>query len=174
LPTYLSIFIAGSQFALIFRVFRLLRIFRILKLGRYVGESYSLINALKASRYKIIVFLQAVLVVVVIVGTMMYLIEGETSGFDSIPASIYWAIVTLTTVGFGDITPKTPLGQLFAGMVMILGYGIIAVPTGIVTSEMTRLARKADEKVSSQCCMACAAEGHDADAKFCKYCGAAL
>ncbi|NBJ16409.1 MAG: ion transporter [Dehalobacter sp. 4CP] len=171
LPTYLSIFIAGSQFALIFRVFRLLRIFRILKLGRYVGESYSLINALKASRYKIIVFLQAVLVVVVIVGTMMYLIEGETSGFDSIPASIYWAIVTLTTVGFGDITPVTPLGRIVASMLMLLGYGVIAVPTGIVSAE---LAKNRNVKASTRTCPNCRLVIQDEGDNYCKNCGLLL
>jgi voltage-gated potassium channel len=111
---------------------------------------------------------------VIIIGSIMYVIEGPTNGFTSIPVSIYWAIVTLTTVGFGDITPKTPLGQFFAGLVMILGYGIIAVPTGIVTAEMTRGNAEKFQNISTQCCMACAREGHDTDACFCKYCGAKL
>ncbi|MBP7633553.1 two pore domain potassium channel family protein, partial [Candidatus Ozemobacteraceae bacterium] len=140
----------------------------------YLKEATVLRSALSASRAKITVFLLAVISLVTIIGSVMYVIEGPEHGFTSIPVSIYWAIVTMTTVGFGDITPKTPLGQLFAGMVMILGYGIIAVPTGIVTAEMSRAARKESEPVSAQCCMACSAEGHDADAKFCKYCGAPL
>ena len=168
LPAYLSIFIAGSQFALILRIFRLLRVFRILNLGKYVGESYSLLNALKASRYKITVFLEAVLVVVVIVGTLMYLIEGETSGFDSIPASVYWAIVTLTTVGFGDITPITPLGRVVASLLMLLGYGVIAVPTGIVSSE---LVRTRSAKANWRTCTSCSIIIEDEEANFCKNCG---
>ncbi|KGK85840.1 ion transporter [Desulfosporosinus sp. HMP52] len=171
LPAYLSIFIAGSQFALILRVFRLLRVFRILNLGKYVGESYSLLNALKASRYKITVFLEAVLVVVVIVGTLMYLIEGETSGFNSIPASVYWAIVTLTTVGFGDITPITPLGRVVASLLMLLGYGVIAVPTGIVSSE---LARTRSGKANWRICTSCSTITEDEGANFCKNCGLEL
>ncbi|HOY67648.1 MAG TPA: ion transporter [Candidatus Ozemobacteraceae bacterium] len=174
LPTYLAVLLPGAHVLISLRILRLLRIFRILKLGHYLSEAAVLQRALAASKPKIIVFLLTVSALVTIIGSVMYVIEGPEHGFTNIPVSIYWAIVTMTTVGFGDITPKTPLGQLFAGMVMILGYGIIAVPTGIVTSEMTRQAKKADEKVSSQCCMACAAEGHDADAKFCKYCGAAL
>jgi len=171
LPAYLSIFIAGSQFALILRIFRLLRVFRILNLGRYVGESYSLLNALKASRYKIIVFLEAVLVIVVIVGTLMYLIEGETSGFDSIPISVYWTIVTLTTVGFGDITPITPLGRVVASLLMLLGYGVIAVPTGIVSSE---LARTGSTKGNGRTCPSCSIIIEDEDANYCKNCGQEL
>jgi len=171
LPAYLSIFIAGSQFALILRIFRLLRVFRILNLGKYVGESYSLLNALKASRYKITVFLEAVLVVVVIVGTLMYLIEGETSGFDSIPASVYWAIVTLTTVGFGDITPITPLGRVVASLLMLLGYGVIAVPTGIVSSE---LARTRSAKANGRTCTSCSIFIEDEEANYCKNCGLEL
>ncbi|SHI88255.1 voltage-gated potassium channel [Desulfosporosinus lacus DSM 15449] len=171
LPAYLSIFIAGSQFALILRIFRLLRVFRILNLGRYVGESYSLLNALKASRYKIIVFLEAVLVIVVIVGTLMYLIEGETSGFDSIPISVYWTIVTLTTVGFGDITPITPLGRVVASLLMLLGYGVIAVPTGIVSSE---LARTRSTKGNGRTCPSCSIIIEDEDANYCKNCGQEL
>lgn len=171
LPTYLSIFFPGTQFALVLRIFRLLRVFRILKLGKYIGESYSLLNSLKASRYKIIVFLEAVLVVVIIVGTLMYLIEGEASGFTSIPESIYWAIVTLTTVGFGDITPVTPLGRAVASLLMLLGYGVIAVPTGIVSAE---LARSRPNKAHKRVCPDCEKVIEDNDAKFCKYCGEEL
>ena len=174
LPTYLGVLFPGAHVLISLRVLRLLRIFRILKLAHYLKEATVLRSALSASRAKITVFLLAVISLVTIIGSVMYVIEGPEHGFTSIPVSIYWAIVTMTTVGFGDITPKTPLGQLFAGMVMILGYGIIAVPTGIVTAEMTRAARKESEPVSSQCCMACSAEGHDADAKYCKYCGAPL
>lgn len=168
LPMYMSIFVAGTEFALILRIFRLLRIFRILNLGRYIGESYSLMNALKASRYKIIVFLEAVLVVVAIVGTLMYLIEGETSGFDSIPASVYWAIVTLTTVGFGDITPVTPLGRIIASMLMLIGYGIIAVPTGIVTAE---LSKTRSVKANARTCPNCRLIIQDSGDNYCKNCG---
>ncbi|MCB8814526.1 ion transporter [Desulfosporosinus shakirovi] len=171
LPAYLSIFIAGSQFALILRIFRLLRVFRVLNLGRYVGESYSLLNALKASRFKITVFLEAVLVIVVIVGTLMYLIEGEISGFDSIPISVYWTIVTLTTVGFGDITPITPLGRVVASLLMLLGYGVIAVPTGIVSSE---LARTRSTKGNERSCPSCSIIIEDEDANYCKNCGQEL
>lgn len=174
LPTYVGILFPGAHVLISLRVLRLLRIFRILKLAHYLSEAAVLQGALAASKAKITVFLLATTSLVTIIGSVMYVIEGPAHGFTSIPVSIYWAIVTMTTVGFGDITPKTPLGQLFAGMVMILGYGIIAVPTGIVTAEMTKAGRKASAPVSSQCCMACAAEGHDADAKFCKYCGAPL
>lgn len=174
LPTYLDVLYSGAHVLISLRVLRLLRIFRILKLAHYLKEATVLTAALKASKAKITVFLLAVSTLVTIIGSVMYVIEGPERGFTSIPVSIYWAIVTMTTVGFGDITPKTPLGQLFAGMVMILGYGIIAVPTGIVTAEMTRAARNASEPVSTQCCMACSAEGHDADAKYCKYCGSPL
>ncbi|HBV88586.1 MAG TPA: ion transporter [Desulfosporosinus sp.] len=171
LPAYLSIFIEGSQFALILRTFRLLRIFRILNLGKYIGESYSLLNALKASRYKITVFLEAVLIIVVIVGTLMYLIEGEVSGFNSIPVSVYWAIVTLTTVGFGDITPVTPLGRIVASLLMLLGYGVIAVPTGIVSAELTRN-RSANS--TGQTCPSCRLIIENERANYCINCGMKL
>lgn len=174
LPTYLGVLLPGAHVLISFRILRLLRIFRILKLGHYLSEAAVLQQALAASKAKITVFLLTVSSLVTIIGSIMYVIEGPEHGFTNIPVSIYWAIVTMTTVGFGDITPKTMLGQMFASLVMVLGYGIIAVPTGIVTAEMTKASRKASEPVSSQCCMACAAEGHDADAKFCKYCGAPL
>ncbi len=176
LPTYLSVFIPGTQFALVLRIFRLLRVFRILKLGRYIGESYVLLNALKASRYKITVFLEGVLIIVVIFGTLMYLIEGETSGFDSIPASIYWAIVTLTTVGFGDIAPVTPLGRVIASMLMLLGYGVIAVPTGIVTAQLSKenAAPTKPSVAEPRICSSCSAEINDEEANYCKYCGKEL
>jgi voltage-gated potassium channel len=138
LPSYLSIFLPGMQFLTTVRILRILRIFRILKLVQFLGEGSNLWQALKRSRHKITVFLTTVMTVVVVVGSLMYLIEGAGSGFTSIPKSIYWAIVTMTTVGYGDIAPATPLGQIVASLLMIVGYGIIAVPTGIVTSEMMR------------------------------------
>jgi voltage-gated potassium channel len=171
LPTYFSLLLPGSQYFLVIRILRLLRVFRVLKLVQYVGEARMLTTALKNSKRKIVVFVFTVLTLVVIFGSIMYVIEGEKNGFTSIPRSVYWAIVTLTTVGYGDISPSTPLGQAIAAVIMILGYGIIAVPTGIVTAEMTVAAGK---KVSTQACLECSAEGHDSDAVFCKYCGARL
>ncbi|MCJ7771635.1 MAG: ion transporter [Desulfobacterales bacterium] len=171
LPTYLSILIPGSQYFLVIRLLRVLRIFRVLKLVQYLSEARLLINALRASKRKIIVFLFTVLTLVVIFGSMMYFIESKESGFTSIPRSIYWAIVTLTTVGYGDISPKTGMGQFLAAMIMILGYAMIAIPTGIVTVEMASTFSK---KVSTQACPECSAEGHDTDAMHCKYCGAKL
>ena len=170
-PTYLSFFFAGTQSLAVIRALRLLRIFRVLKLGHYVGAERLLRAAIRASIRKIIVFLGAVLTLVLIIGSMMYLIEGEENGFTNIPQSIYWAIVTLTTVGYGDIAPQTVLGKIFASTVMILGYGIIAVPTGIVTVELANAGRTG---ISTQCCPQCAAEDHDPDANFCKHCGAHL
>ena len=169
-PTYLSLLLPGSQYFLVIRILRILRIFRILKLVPYLGEAQLLMRALKASGRKIAVFLYTVLTLVVIFGSLMYVIEGEANGFTSIPHSIYWAIVTLTTVGYGDISPQTPFGQLLASGIMILGYGIIAVPTGIVTVEMNQAFRK----VSTQSCPECSAEGHEADAVHCKFCGSKL
>ena len=171
LPTYLSFFIAGSQSLIVIRALRLLRVFRVLKLAHYLGEANVLLYALKASRQKITVFLGAVLTVVLIMGAAMYLIEGKENGFDSIPASMYWAIVTMTTVGYGDIAPQTVIGQVLASVLMILGYGIIAVPTGIVSAE---LVRSPVEGVRTQVCPACDTQGHDFDATHCKYCGAKL
>jgi voltage-gated potassium channel len=170
LPTYLSLFIPGTQFFLTIRILRLLRIFRILKLAEYTSASRIITSALMASRKKIFVFLVAVLTVVTVVGSLMYVVEGEEHGFTDIPTSIYWAIVTLTTVGYGDLSPQTALGKFFASMVMILGYGIIAVPTGIVTAELTR----AGKPESTQVCPECHAEPHDIDALYCKYCGTKL
>jgi len=171
LPTYLSLVIPGAQSFLVIRVLRLLRVFRVLKLVQFVGEASVLASAVRASARKIIVFLGTVLTVVVIVGAAMYLIEGEANGFTSIPTSIYWAIVTMTTVGYGDIAPQTALGKILASGIMILGYGIIAVPTGIVTVEIANASRR---KITTQACEHCASEGHDADASFCKYCGTEL
>jgi voltage-gated potassium channel len=171
IPTYVSLFLPGSQYLLIIRILRILRIFRILKLVPYLGEARLLMKALRASSHKITVFIYTVMTLVVIFGSLMYVIEGGANGFTSIPRSIYWAIVTLTTVGYGDISPQTVLGQTLASMVMILGYAIIAVPTGIVTVEMSRTFGR---KVSTQACPECSAEGHDADARHCKFCGAVL
>ena len=172
LPTYLSLFFAGAQSFLVIRAFRLLRIFRILKLSHYLGEADVLQDAIKASRPKITVFLIVVLNIACIMGALMYLIEGEASGFNNIPISMYWAIVTMTTVGFGDIAPKTPPGQFVAAILMLMGYGIIAVPTGIVTAEITKAGRL--KPVSTQACPVCGAQGHDTDAVHCKYCGGRL
>jgi voltage-gated potassium channel len=171
LPTYLSLLIPGTQALLVVRVLRVLRVFRILKLTEYLRESRTLTDALYASRRKIGVFLIAVLTLLVIIGSLMYLIEGEENGFTDIPTSIYWAVVTLTTVGYGDISPKTTIGRTLAGAVMILGYGIIAVPTGIVTAELTRTGRGAP---GPAVCPGCRTGGHDADAHFCRHCGARL
>jgi voltage-gated potassium channel len=170
LPTYLSLFIPGTQYLLTIRILRLLRIFRILKLTEYLSEASVITTALYASRRKISVFLLAILTLVIIIGTAIYVVEGEENGFTDIPTSIYWAIVTLTTVGYGDLAPKTAVGKILASAVMIAGYSIIAVPTGIVTAELTRTARE----VSTQVCPECHREGHDPDAVFCKYCGAKL
>lgn len=172
LPTYLSLVFVGAQSLLVIRSIRLLRVFRIFKLVRFLGEASQLTAALKASRPKIIVFIGAVFTMVVIMGTLMYLIEGAENGFTSIPKSIYWAVVTLTTVGYGDIAPQTVWGQALATLIMILGYGIIAVPTGIVSAEMSR--QKPLPPVSTQACPNCGAEGHDSDAAYCKKCGAHL
>ncbi len=172
-PTYLSLIIVGSQSLLVIRALRLLRVFRVLKLAQFVGEAKMLSVAVRGSVRKIIVFLGTVLTLVLIVAAMMYLIEGEESGFTSIPTAIYWAIVTMTTVGYGDIAPATVLGKALASLVMILGYGIIAVPTGIVSVEIAS-ATKRQQALTTRCCPACLAHGHDPDAKHCKYCGAAL
>ena len=169
-PTYLSLILPGSQYLLVIRLLRVLRIFRVLKFVQYLGEAKQLLRALRASRRKITIFIFTVLTTVVIMGSLMYIIEGEKNGFTSIPKSIYWAIVTLTTVGYGDIAPQTNVGQTLAAIIMLLGYAIIAVPTGIFTVEMTR----ASSKVSTQACPSCGAEGHDYDAAFCKYCGTKL
>jgi voltage-gated potassium channel len=172
LPTYLSLLIPGAQSLLVIRGLRLLRVFRVLKLVHFVGEASQLRIALQASVRKIIVFLGAVLMIVVIVGSAMYLIEGEEHGLTNIPVSIYWAIVTMTTVGYGDVAPQTPLGKMLASVIMILGYGIIAVPTGIVSVELAGVARK--KAVTGRACPGCGAHGHDTDAKHCKFCGTEL
>jgi len=171
LPMYLGMIFSGAHALLIIRSIRLVRVFRVLKLARFVGEGQVLASALKASRHKITVFLLTVLTSVILAGTLMYMIEGKENGFTSIPISIYWAIVTLTTVGYGDLAPNTPLGQAVASVIMILGYGIIAIPTGIVTAEMAFQKRK---EVTTEVCPHCLSEGHDKDAKNCKYCGTKL
>jgi voltage-gated potassium channel len=171
IPTYLSLFLPGTQYLLVIRILRLLRIFRIFKLTEYLSEARVISDALRASRKKISVFLLAVLSLVVIIGSLMHVIEGDANGFTDIPTSIYWAIVTMTTVGYGDLSPQTPLGKLLASAVMIAGYGIIAVPTGIVTVEFSRTTRTL---VTTASCPSCGAEGHDSDAVHCKYCGARL
>ncbi|MCZ6521910.1 MAG: ion transporter [Bacteroidetes bacterium] len=171
IPTYLTIIFAGSQYLLVVRAIRLIRVFRILKLSRYLGESKLIADALKASREKIVVFLGAVLTLATIMGTLMYLVESPDDGFTSIPRSVYWAIVTLTTVGYGDIAPQTVIGQILASIIMIMGYSIIAVPTGIVTSELVKGPKKKDNEIT---CSKCNQKGHDTNASFCKYCGTEL
>lgn len=181
IPLYLSYLVAGSQVLLAVRALRLLRVFRILKLVQYIGEASQLRTALKASRTKIAVFIYVVLILSIIMGTLMYLIESPESGFTSIPRSIYWTIVTLTTVGYGDIAPQTTLGQFIATIIMILGYGIIAVPTGIVTVEFAKHGGKgksADQEhlvhINTQSCNSCGVEGHRDDASHCFKCGELL
>ena len=172
LPTYLSVLMPGSQSLLVIRTLRLFRVFRVFKLASYVKEGDFLMAALRASRAKITVFVSSILSIAVVVGSVLYLIEGEASGFTSIPRAMYWAIVTMTTVGYGDIAPATTLGQVAAAGLMILGYAIIAVPTGIVSVELAKL--NPLSKVSTQACLVCSREGHDRDASYCKYCGSAL
>ncbi|AGC46799.1 cation channel family protein [Myxococcus stipitatus DSM 14675] len=171
LPSFLSVIFPGAQTLLVIRVLRLLRVFRVLKLGHLLGQAEVLMTALRASRAKITVFLGVVLSIAVIMGALMYMVEGERHGFDSIPRSMYWAIVTMTTVGFGDITPKTVLGQFIASVLMIMGYGILAVPTGIVSVE---LAKASHVSLDTQACPGCGKQGHDLDARYCKACGTVL
>lgn len=169
-PTYLSILLPGGHFLLVVRVLRVLRVFRVLKLAKYVAEAELIVAALKASGRKIAVFLFAVLSIVVVVGSLIYLIEGDASGFTSIPRSVYWAIVTLTTVGYGDISPRTPLGQTLAAAIMILGYGLIAVPTGLVSMEISLALSRHQKRV----CPECGTAESDPDARFCRRCSAGL
>ncbi len=171
LPVYLSWLVPGSRFLDVVKVLRMLRIFRVLKMTQYVGDADLLMNALTSSRRKIGIFLVAVMTIVVILGSLMYVIEGEQHGFSSIPRSVYWAIVTLTTVGYGDISPQTSLGQALAAFIMIIGYSIIAVPTGIITAE---LGLETAQRRNRRKCPACGHDQHDADAVFCKQCGARL
>jgi voltage-gated potassium channel len=170
IPTYISLIIPGTKYLLVVRILRILRIFRVLKLVQYMGEAVLLTKALRASSRKITVFLFTVLTLVIILGSLMYLIEGAQNGFTSIPRSIYWAIVTLTTVGYGDISPQTNIGQMLAAGIMILGYSIIAVPTGIVTVELSQVSSR---KIARSC-RNCGAASHDSDAVFCKACGTKL
>ncbi len=170
LPTYASLLFPGAESLLVIRGLRLLRVFRVFKLARFLGQASLLSRALYNSRHKVIVFLGTVLILVTILGAAMYLIEGEENGFTSVPASVYWAIVTMTTVGYGDITPQTIVGKTLAALVMILGYSIIAVPTGIVTAEIVETA----VGVSTRACPECLSEGHMARARFCGDCGALL
>lgn len=172
IPTYLALILVGAQYFLVIRSFRLIRVFRVLKMVRFLGEAQVLSNALRASRIKIIVFLVAVMCVIFICGTLMYVVEGPENGFTSIPVAVYWSIVTLTTVGYGDISPQTPLGQTLASIIMILGYGIIAVPTGIVTSEMSKSQGNRISKDKE--CSNCGEKDHMTDAAYCKTCGATL
>ncbi|MGB5665695.1 MAG: ion transporter [Maribacter sp.] len=171
IPKYLSFFFVGSQYFTAFRALRLLRVFRILKLVRFVGESNNLARALKSSKTKIFVFVFFVLIISVLLGTIMYLVEGPEHGFNSIPHSVYWTIVTLTTVGYGDISPETPLGQFIATFIMIIGYGIIAVPTGIVSAEYVSAKKDKKESDKGRSCPNCGAEIYRADADYCRKCG---
>ena len=171
LPTYVSILIPGAQSLAVLRALRLLRVFRVLKLGHMLSEAGVLRRAVWRSRTKIAVFLTFVLTIVVIIGAAMYVIEGADAGFTSIPESMYWAVVTMTTVGYGDIAPESALGKTLAAVIMVLGYSLIIVPTGIVSAE---LAQSGHKPVSTQVCPHCMAEGHDTDATHCKYCGAKL
>lgn len=171
IPKYLSLIFIGSHHFAALRALRLLRVFRILKLTRYIGASNKLLIALKASRAKIGVFLFFIIILCVILGAIMYMIEGADNGFTSIPKSIYWAVVTMTTVGYGDIAPQTPFGQFIASIIMILGYAIIAIPTGIVSSEIS----KTDSiDTNTQSCPNCGIDGHKDGAEFCYSCGTKL
>ena len=168
LPSYIGLLFPGGQSLLVIRLLRLLRVFRVLKLAEYLRESRTLVQAMRASGRKIAVFLLAVITIVVVVGTLMYVIEGERHGFTNIPISIYWAVVTLTTVGYGDLAPATTMGRALAVVLMLTGYGIIAVPTGIVTAELTRAVA---QPISTQACPSCGAGGHESDAVYCRRCG---
>ena len=169
-PTYLSVLLPGGHYLLVVRVLRVLRVFRVLKLAKYVAEAELIVAALKASGRKIAVFLFAVLSIVIVVGSLIYLIEGEDSGFTSIPQSVYWAIVTLTTVGYGDLSPATPLGQALAAAIMILGYGLIAVPTGLVSMEVSLALSRHQKRL----CPECGTSESDPDARYCRRCSAGL
>lgn len=170
LPTYISLMLPGAQYFMVIRILRLMRVFRVFKLTGFTSEANILAMALTASRRKIFVFFSTIAVLVVVIGASMYVIEGPKYGFKDIPTSIYWAVVTLTTVGYGDISPQTFVGQFFASVVMVLGYAIIAVPTGIMTVELSNIANKS-KKITTKVCKECMKEGHDADAQYCKYCG---
>ncbi|WP_396150246.1 ion transporter [Flavobacterium sp.] len=171
LPMYLSYFFAGSNLLMIIRALRLLRLFKILNHPHFSGQSLQLKNSLIASRGKIVAFIYFILISCILIGSLMYVVEGKEAGFTSIPISIYWCIVTLTTVGFGDITPTTPLGQFIASIVMIMGYGIIAVPTGIVTAEIAKSEFKRGLQTKRHHCMNCGKDDHSENSKFCYHCG---
>ncbi len=173
IPTYVSFLLPGGQFLVVVRILRILRVFRVFKLVRFLGEANVLATALRNARYKISVFLVTVICVVVVVGSVMFVVEGPQSGFTSIPRGVYWAIVTLTTVGYGDIAPTTSFGQALAAFVMILGYGIIAVPTGIVTAELSRIPPNVAPELT-RTCTACGKVETDSDARYCRFCGEAL
>ncbi len=172
LPTYISIFLPSSYVLVVIRVLRVLRIFRVLKLVKYIGESEMLIDALRSSRRKITVFLFSIVTMVIIFGSMMYIIESPENGFTNIPQSIYWAVVTLTTVGYGDVVPHTHIGKAISMIIMVMGYAILAVPTGIVTAEMTKA--MGHIKGKSNACTKCGYKWHDDDAHYCKHCGNTL
>lgn len=172
LPTYLAILVPGLNAMMDVRVLRLLRIFRIFKLTRYLAEFGVLAQALSASRHKIMVFLTFVMMVVLVMGTLMFVVEGPDNGYTSIPVSVYWAITTMTTVGFGDITPKTDLGRMIASVMMLIGWGTLAVPTGIVTAEFS--AKRRPHEITTRTCHECLSEGHLPSARFCRDCGAKL
>lgn len=171
IPTYVSLVIPGTESLLVIRSLRLLRVFRVFKLARFLTEATELRRGIEAARAKLAVFMVTVIISVVIVGAAMYVVEGPQNGFTSVPVGMYWAVVTLTTVGYGDVTPQTPLGQGLAVAMMILGYSLIIVPTGIVSAEM---ALAQSQSMTSQHCPRCSREGHDTDARFCKYCGSRL
>ena len=174
-PSFLGLLVSGAHVFLVVRMLRVMRVFRVLKLGEYLQESNLLWNAIVAGRRKMSVFLLAMITLVTLIGSLMYVIEGPERGFRSIPVGIYWAIVTITTVGYGDVAPVTPLGRFMASVVMLLGYSIIAVPTGIITAEIGQAsARQREGSASTRLCPACQGEGHEADARHCKHCGAGL
>jgi voltage-gated potassium channel len=170
-PTFVSAFLPGTQALIAVRAFRMIRLFRIFKLATHMRQAKVIAMALSLSRPKIVVFMLGIFAIVVTMGAVVYLVEGEENGFTSIPLSIYWAIVTVTTVGYGDLVPRTAIGQIIASIAMILGYAIIAVPTGIVSVDLAEASRQI---ASGQSCPACGSEGHDADAAFCKKCGGKL
>ena len=172
LPTYLSVFVVGAQSLLVIRALRLLRVFRVMKMVNYLGQGRQITVAMRRSAPKIALFCYFVIIMVTILGSVMYVVEGGVNEqYDSVPRSIYWAIVTLTTVGYGDISPITSLGQTIAAMVMILGYAVIAVPTGIVSAELVKMPKS---ELNTVCCKNCGGEGHAHDAHYCKYCGGDL
>ncbi len=175
-PSFLGLLVSGAHVFLVVRMLRVMRVFRVLKLGEYLQESNLLWDAIVAGRRKMSVFLLAMITLVTVIGSLMYVIEGPERGFRSIPVGIYWAIVTITTVGYGDVTPETPLGRFMASVVMLLGYSIIAVPTGIITAEIGNASARQREGLPKPAvvCGACHQEGHDADARHCKHCGAGL